>query len=69
MPRKRNGFVPFGDVAEAVALPGDRAMTNRAPAPSVRRPFTRLDQVTQLVGARLHGADDGAVQPAAHEPR
>ena len=27
MPRKRDGFVPLGDVAEAVALPGDHALT------------------------------------------
>ena len=29
MPRKRDGFVPLGDVTEAVALPGDRALTHR----------------------------------------
>ena len=28
--RKRNGFVPLGDIAEAVKFPGDRAMTYRA---------------------------------------
>ena len=51
MPRKRDGFIPLGDVAEAVALPGDRSMTLRTSAPQARRHFTRLDQVTQLVGA------------------
>ena len=51
MTRTRDGFVPLGDVAEAVALPGDRALTYRAAATSAPRRFTRLDQVTQLVGA------------------
>ena len=51
MPRKRDGFIPLGDVAEAVALPCDRSMTLRTSAPQARRHFTRLDQVTQLVGA------------------
>ena len=32
MPRKRDGFVPLGDVA-AVELSGDRALTHRAAAP------------------------------------
>ena len=48
MKRKRNGFVPLGNVAEAVKLPGDRALTRAAAPP---RRFTRLDQVTQLVNA------------------
>ena len=30
MPRTRDGFVPLGDVSQAVALPGDRALTHRA---------------------------------------
>ena len=51
MPRTRDGFVPLGDVSQAVALPGDRALTHRADASPARRPFTRLDQVTQLVQA------------------
>ena len=51
MPRKRDGFIPLGDVSQAVALPGDRALTHRADASPARRPFTRLDQVTQLVQA------------------
>ena len=45
MPRTRDGFVPLGDVSQAVALPGDRALTHRADASPARRPFTRLDQV------------------------
>ena len=52
MPRKRDGFVPSGDVAEAVALPGDRALTHHAAALPVQRSFTRL----------LHPARPGAIQ-------
>ena len=51
MPRTRDGFVPLGDVSQAVALPGDRALSHRADASPARRPFTRLDQVAQLVQA------------------
>ena len=51
MPRKQDGFVPLGDVADAVELSGDRALTHSAASPT-RHPFTRLDQVTQLVAAR-----------------
>ena len=51
MPRKRDGFVPLGDVAEAVALPGDRALAHRVAAPPARHHFTRFDQITQLVNA------------------
>ena len=59
MSRKRDGFVPLGDVAEAVKLPGDRALTNHAAAQTARRHFTRLDQVTQLVGASEADAELG----------
>ena len=58
-PETRGGFVPIGDVAGAVELPGDRALTNLAAAPSARRHFTRLDQVTQRVGASEADADLG----------
>ena len=51
MLRKRDGFVPLGDVAEAV--------TRRAAAPQALRPFTRLDQVNQLVGASKADAELG----------
>ena len=51
MPRKRDGFVPLGDVAEAVELPGE--------SPARPSHFTRLDQVTQLVGARDADPDVG----------
>ena len=29
MPRKRNGFIPLGDVAEAVELPGCHALEHQ----------------------------------------
>ena len=68
MPRKRDGFVPLGDVAEAVELPGE--------SPAQPSHFTRLDQVTQLVererrGPRrwLSGPHNGVVFAAAHQPR
>ena len=31
MPHKRDGFVPLGDIAGTVELPGDRALTPAAP--------------------------------------
>ena len=59
MPRKREGFVPLSDVAEAVELSGDRALTHRAAAAPARRRFTKLDQVTQLVRASEADAELG----------
>ena len=59
MARKRDGFVPIGDVAGAVELPGGRALTHHAATPQVRPHFTQLDQVTQLVGASEADADLG----------
>ena len=59
MERKRSGFVPLGDVAEAVELPGGRVLTHRAASPQARHHFTRLDQVDQLVGASETPADLG----------
>ena len=50
--RKHDGFVPIGDVADGLSLPGGRALTHRAATPQARHHFTKLDQVTQLVGAR-----------------
>ena len=48
----------------------------REATPQARHSFTVADQVNQLVSAgeagprsRLHGAADGAVQPAPHQPR
>ena len=43
MPHKRDGFVPLGDIAGTVELPGDRALTPAAP--EARHHFTRLDQI------------------------
>ena len=57
MPRKRDGFVPIGDVAGAVELPGDRALTPAAP--QTRHHFTRFDQINQLVDASEADADLG----------
>ena len=59
MPRKRNRFVPLGDVAEAVELSGGPAITHRTAAPQAQRHFTRLDQVTQLVDASEADAELG----------
>ena len=42
MPRKRDGFVPIGDIAGAVELPDGRALT--PVAPQARHHFTSLDQ-------------------------
>ena len=41
------------------SYPGDHVLTHRAAASSARRHFTRLDQVTQLVGASEADADLG----------
>ena len=57
MERKRDGFVPLGDVAETVELPGGRALPSAAP--QARHHFTRLDQIDQLVGAGEADADLG----------
>ena len=57
MKRKRDGFVPIGDVAAGVELPGGRALTPAAPA--AQRHFTRLDQVALLMNARDVDPDIG----------
>ena len=57
--RKRGGFVPLGDMAGAVELPGGRVLTPRAAAPQALHHFTRLDQVTQLVRTSEAEADVG----------
>ena len=51
MERKRDGFVPLGDVVDGLSLPGGRALTHRAAAPLARHHFTTLQQVNQLVAA------------------
>ena len=59
MARKRDGFVPLGDVVAGVDLPGVPVPTRRARAPQALRHFTTLDQVTQLVAARDADPDLG----------
>ena len=51
MERKRDGFVPRGDVAGTVELPGGRVLSPCAATPQARHHFTTLDQVNQLVEA------------------
>ena len=51
MLRKRDGFVPLGDVVAGVELPDGRALPSPS-TPQARHHFTQLDQVTQLVSAR-----------------
>ena len=57
--RPVSGFVPLGDMAGAVDLPGGRAMTPHAATPQARHHFTRLDQIDQLVDASEADADLG----------
>ena len=59
MARKRDGFVPIGDVAAGGELPGGLVLTHHAATPQARPHFTQLDQVTQLVGASEADADLG----------
>ena len=59
MERKRDGFVPLGDVVDGLSLPGGRALTHRAAAPLARHHFTTLQQVNQLVAASEADADLG----------
>ena len=76
MPRTRDGFVPLGDVSQAVALPGDRALNSPrrrvASATSLHTPrpgdAARAGERSRS-GGRLHGAAARAMQPAAHQPR
>ena len=80
MQRKRSELVPiaeaFSDLSGPVAALRDASPQALQPSPPARRGFTRFDQVNQLVAAseadpdhRLHGANDGAVQPASQQPR
>ena len=73
MKRKRNGLVPIGEVCSGLGGPVKEI---REASPQALHHFTRFDQVNQLVGASeadpdlgLHGADDGAVLAAPHQPR
>ena len=51
MPHKRDGFVPLGDIAGTVELPGDRALTPAAP--QARHHFTRLDQIPPVPARQI----------------
>ena len=57
MERKRDGFVPLGDVVAGVELPDGRPLTPAAPGP--RHHFTTLRQVNQLIEASEADADMG----------
>ena len=57
MERKRDGFVPIGNVVAGVELPDGRTLTHAASAP--RHHFTCLDQIDQLVDASEADADLG----------
>ena len=59
MERKQDGFVPIGDVADGLSLPGGRALTPHAATPQARHHFTTLHQVNQLVGASEADAELG----------
>ena len=58
--RPVSGFVPIGDMAVAVELPGDRALTPAAP--QARHHFTTLHQVNQLIEASEADADLGFME-------
>ena len=73
MARKRNGWVPVGEVFGGLDGP---VKAHRDTSPQARHHFTQADQVNHL--ATAHEADpdlgfmaraDGAVQPAPHQPR
>ena len=59
MEQKRGGFVPLGDVAGALELPGGRVPPPRPATLQARHHFTMLDQVTQLVEASETEPDIG----------
>ena len=63
MERKQDGFVPIGDVADGLSLPGGRALTPHAATPQARRHFTTLHQVNQLIEASEADADLGFMAP------
>ena len=56
---KRDGFVPLGDVAGAIELPGGRGLSPCAATPQARHHFTTLQQVNQLIEASEADADLG----------
>ena len=58
-PRPVSGFVPIGDIADGLSLPGGRALTPHAATPQARHHFTTLHQVNQLIEASETDADMG----------
>ena len=58
-PRPVSGFVPIGDMADGLSLPGGRALTPHAGTPQARHHFTTLHQVNQLIEASEADADMG----------
>ena len=58
-PQKHGQFVPIGDVADGLSLPGSRALTPHAATPQARHHFTTLHQVNQLIEASEADADLG----------
>ena len=62
MERKRDGFVPIGNVVAGVELPDGRTLTHAASAP--RHHFTCLDQIDQLVDAFAAYLDTGSLRDA-----
>ena len=57
--RPVSGFVPIGDMADGLSLPGGRALTPHAATPQARHHFTTLHQVNQLIEASEADADMG----------
>ena len=57
--RPVSGFVPIGDVAGGVELPGGRVLSDGAATPQARHHFTTLQQVNQLIEASESDADLG----------
>ena len=73
MRRQRGELVPIGDALSGMGGP---VKALREDPPPAQRGFTVADQVNLLVGASeadpdlgIHGADAGAVFPAAKQPR
>ena len=58
-PRPVSGFVPIGDMADGLSLPGGRALTPHAATPQARHHFTTLHQVNQLIEASEADVDMG----------
>ena len=73
MQRQRGELVPIGEVVADLDGP---VKAIREASPQARHHFTRADQVNALVNASeadpdlgFMARDDGAVQPAPHQPR